>query len=93
MKVVLPILSCCIVLSGCATVTPQWASRQLREMMTETEVVAALGAEPDEISVTTCGQQTAKPWTCKIYRYHAYVETFTIFFSNSYDGQWRVNSW
>jgi hypothetical protein len=64
-------------------------SRQLREDMSEAEVMSAFGYRPDLVTLETCGTQSANgAWKCKTYRFGA----LHLLFRNA-DGIWVVNSW
>jgi hypothetical protein len=45
-------------------------SKQLREDMTEADVMSALGFQPDMVTLETCGtKSTNGAWKCKIYHF------------------------
>jgi hypothetical protein len=68
---------------GCLTL-------QLREDMTEAEVVSILGYRPGVVTLETCGQRSNRgSWDCKIYRFG----TLRVLFRRTDDGEWVVNSW
>jgi uncharacterized protein YecT (DUF1311 family) len=66
-------------------------STLLREDMTEAEVTAILGYQPNMVTMETYGSQLengAGAWRCKIYHFG----TLRVLFRNA-DGVWVVNSW
>jgi uncharacterized protein YecT (DUF1311 family) len=64
-------------------------SKQLREDMTEADVMSALGFQPDMVTLETCGtKSTNGAWKCKIYHFGP----LQVLFRDA-DGTWVVNSW
>jgi hypothetical protein len=63
-------------------------SQQLREDMTESEVISTLGYRPDVVTLETCGQQSTRgSWRCKIYRFGS----LRVLFRDD-DGSWVVTA-
>lgn len=62
-------------------------SRKLAVGMTEAQVLAL--REPDRITVSTCGSNTPKPWTCRTYQYGSSLHVLF----QEINGRWLVNSW
>jgi hypothetical protein len=60
--------------------------------MTEQQLIELIG-QPVQSELRTCGANLGKPWQCKIWSFGTWVSGLTIDLSNSYDGEWRVNSW
>jgi hypothetical protein len=76
------------------------ASLQLKQHMTEEDVVRTLGSQPVSTSLSTCGTAlNAAPWHCKTmeYRDSPYglgSKLLTIVLQqNSSTGVWVVNGW
>ena len=46
-----------------------WGSRSmaLEQGMTEQQVIGIMKQNPDKAEMTTCGIQTPRPWTCKVF--------------------------
>jgi hypothetical protein len=66
----------------------------LKEGMTESEVVSAIGYRPSAVSLETCGAKTAHPWRCKIYEYGSlFTGELRIYLSERGDDTWVVDSW
>jgi hypothetical protein len=62
--------------------------------MSEQQVMNAVGYRPTKVEMDTCGQNTGKPWQCKIHTYGSWQYSLTVYFSqSSYDGTWHTNSW
>jgi hypothetical protein len=83
-----------IALSGCATFfDPGAASLRLRQGMTESEAIAAVGRPPTSAEVRVCGGSSS-PWNCRILTFKAFdqIHELTVFEAKS-DGEWRVDSW
>jgi hypothetical protein len=84
-------------LFGCDTTPvrgdPELASRQISQNMTESDVVARIGAPPKSISMQTCGGDSGRPWQCKVYRYDHDAHVLWIYFMYAGGGVWVVNNW
>lgn len=64
-------------------------SQQLREDMTEAEVMSTFGYRPNMVTLETCGtKSTNGAWKCKIYHFGP----LQVLFRDA-DGTWVVNSW
>lgn len=62
--------------------------------MTQDDVLRFLGA-PDRVEQQTCGQNTRKPWSCRIWRFESADtpgRSFSVYFGRI-DGAWLVNNW
>jgi hypothetical protein len=89
-------VACAVVLVMTGCVSAGAVSKKLEVGMTEPQVNALVGSEPQSVSVTTCGGNTPHPWQCKEYQYKSAwngLLTMMIFFEQGPDGTWRVNSW
>lgn len=84
-----------VVLSSCATILISEATRKLSPGISESEVISRLGAQPDVVNLSTCGQSTtAGAWTCKVYKYNGPgSDELRIIFEQWPDGIWHVASW
>jgi hypothetical protein len=69
-------------------------SGQLRDGMTEAEVVSTFGYRPDTIELGTCGQKSGgSPWRCKTYVYGAQTRRALMILFHNVDGEWTVEGW
>jgi hypothetical protein len=68
-------------------------SLQLKEQMTEDDVLHAIGVPPSKVELKTCGQNLGKPWQCKSWTYGHVMNNLTVYFQKSSDDLWRVSSW
>ena len=68
---------------------------KLDQGMTEAAVLAILGHAPSSVSLSTCGRDTGKPWTCKVETFgRSYSGTsLTVYFQKSSAGIWLAASW
>lgn len=91
-------------LVGCATPVEQKPaptlssygalSPRLKQEMTEQQVLTALATPPTKSEMSTCGQQTGRPWQCKTLMFGEPLNNVTVYFYNDKDdGNWRVNNW
>lgn len=89
------IVACALILTTlCACVSLNDASRHLEQGMTEDQVKTAVGSAPQSVSLDTCGSSTSHPWQCKKYKYsNGWGNFMYIWFQQSPDSVWRVNSW
>jgi hypothetical protein len=63
-------LTLCAVIGSCSLPpTPGEQSLRLRQGMTQDQVSSALGYQPSESEMRTCGNETRKPFTCQVLRY------------------------
>jgi hypothetical protein len=101
---------CLLLVSGCAAplapvatsepATPNYSkmSLQLKQEMTEKEVIDTLG-QPTTSEITTCGQNVGKPYKCKMLIYGVPMRgtlnnSIVIFFAeNPSTRTWVINSW
>ena len=68
------------------------ASQNIRVGMTEPQLIEAVGQEPDQVEMQTCGAATSKPWQCKVVTFfgHAVGNNLHVYMSPSDS---TVNSW
>jgi hypothetical protein len=101
---------CLLLVSRCAAplapvatsepATPNYSkmSLQLKQEMTEKEVIDTLG-QPTTSEITTCGQNVGKPYKCKMLIYGVPMRgtlnnSIVIFFAeNPSTRTWVINSW
>lgn len=91
-----------IVLAGCEdrqSYTPTYSppvdtrmstgelSKRLKVSMPESEVVAL--RDPDRVGMQTCGQNTGRPWNCRVLHYGF---SFMVILQEV-NGAWLVNGW
>jgi hypothetical protein len=81
------------VLSACASLDIGKASRGIDRGMTEQEVVAAIGRQPDSVSLTNCGTSALDPSQCRQYAYRSHGLSLLVLFNEECDGSWTVSSW
>ena len=66
---------------------------QLKPGMSEREVTNLMG-KANQSALTTCGQETGKPWQCKILAYSRASSGIRIFFGQKEPtGEWLVVGW
>jgi hypothetical protein len=82
--------SATLALTACTD--PHAASGKLQPLMTEEQVVQAVGANPDSVTLSTCGTLTAQPWPCKTFRYHQGMSALFVTFHQQ-GSYWVVNNW
>jgi hypothetical protein len=78
---------------------PLSASPALRRGMTERQVIMASGDRiPDSVIVRTCGNETPRPFPCKIFIYERsslgarQASRLAVVFERA-NGEWRVSQW
>jgi hypothetical protein len=90
-------VACAVVLVMTGCVSAGAVSKKLEVGMTEPQVNALVGSEPQSVSVTTCGTNAPSgPWQCKVYQYKSAwngLTTLLIHFQQGADGIWHVNDW
>ena len=64
----------------------------LKPGMTEKQVTEILG-QPNKAEVNTCGQRTAKPWSCKSLGYGNTFRGMSILLEPASVDVWVINSW
>jgi len=84
-------------LAGCTHgVTPP--SVAVRQGMTEQQVMEASNRPPDRVIERTCGNETAAPFSCKVYVYDGawrdgrYQRRLSVVFEEV-RGRWLVSQW
>jgi hypothetical protein len=87
---------CCATVGTKAYVAPKpdydAKSLLLKTGMSEQEVKGVLGT-PKKAEVHTCGSNTDKPWTCKIWTYGFFLSGMGLLFEEAGADDWRLNSW
>jgi hypothetical protein len=68
-------------------------SRLLDQNMTERDVAAVVGSEPQIVVLKTCGADAHNPWICKVQEYRDRRYHLEILFSRADDGAWHVKEW
>jgi hypothetical protein len=66
---------------------------KLKPGMSEQDVTNLMG-EANQSALTTCGQNTGKPWQCKMLAYGRYDNGITVIFGQKEStGEWLVVGW
>jgi len=69
-------------------------SARLAPLMTERQVMTAIGYRPNKVELQTCGRDAAGgSWQCKKFMFGSLNYNLSVFFENHSDHTWRVNSW
>ena len=93
------LIACGMAHAARADVDWGYLSANLRENMTEQEVMNAIGYRPNKVEQNVCGAQTPHSWDCKIYTFGYCMFPITAgcltvyFYRDDEEGIWRVNSW
>ncbi len=68
---------------------------KLDEDLTEAQVIAITGFQPNTVSLDTCGQKSkGGDWSCKIETWGgACSGQLIVYFRKNADGVWVVNNW
>jgi len=91
---------CCLLVAGTAAAQQAAPSHDYRRLtlklkpgMSEQDVTKLMG-EANQSALTTCGQETGKPWQCKILVYAHYSSGIRIIFRQKEPtGDWLVVGW
>jgi hypothetical protein len=65
----------------------------MRELMTEEQVMNAMGYRPNKVEMKTCGSDTPHPWSCKKYTFGGSYNSIMVLFQQDDEGNWVVNGW
>jgi hypothetical protein len=79
--------------TACANVSVEQASHRIERGMNESEVTSRIGSSPANVSLSTCGGQSAASWDCKVWKYEQGEKVLAIYFASGPDQVWRVDSW
>lgn len=86
------------ILSACASRPSDWRplSLHLREGMTESQAIAAIGYPPNTTEVVNCGASRGPAWDCRMLYFDSSAvdqQHSLIVYEANHSGTWRVDSW
>ncbi len=93
------ILLAALLMTSTAAYSGTWApySNRLSTMMTEQQVIAAIGHDPTATEVITCGFATpAGGWPCKRFRFgslRGHADDCLLVYFEQHGSLWLVGSW
>jgi hypothetical protein len=97
-KTIYSFLVAAVVLGACASRPSDWRplSLRLKQGMTESQAIAAIGYKPNTIETVTCGGERGPGWECRLLHFESSgtdsPHPLTVYEAHSY-GVWRVDSW
>ncbi len=98
MKTLHILLIATAVLSACASRPSDWQpfGLRLRQGMSESQAIAAIGYAPDTTEVVKCGGEQGAAWECRMLTFNSAGgdrQHSLIVYEANFNGIWRVDSW